>query len=352
MPLSARISELRTSPFAAIWPAAAALFLISPLLAPGSVTEIAVVGMLPFASILAIAAIGQTLVVQQRGLDLSVPGMISLAAIIVTVYPSGDDARVPAALFLVGLSCVAAGLTSGLAITRFGITPLVATLGVNALLIGAIIQLTNGASTASAAPVLDEFAFGRVAGVPNTVVVAVVAIGLVAVIVRSTVVGRRFVAVGANPTAAHVAGIPIRRYQLGTYVVASLSYGLAGVLLAGFLRSPQLLVGNEYLLPTIAAVVLGGTSLAGGNGSVVATAIGALFLTQLEQVVLGMGAPSSVQLIIQGLIIAIGMAARNVRWRQIVAHLRPPNLPQVTAQAGPAAAGDPRGADRPEGGGR
>ena len=81
-------------------------------------------------------------------------------------------------------------------------------------------------------------------------------------------------------------------YQVATYIVASLSYGAAGVLIAGFLGTPGIGAGNYYLLPTIAAVVLGGTSLAGGQGSVVATAVGALFLTQLEQVVLGMGAPS------------------------------------------------------------
>jgi ribose transport system permease protein len=96
-------------------------------------------------------------------------------------------------------------------------------------------------------------------------------------------------------------------------------YGLAGVLLAGFLQTPNLQPGDSYLLPSIAAVVLGGTALTGGNGSVVATAIGALFLTQLNQVVLGMGAPSSVQLLIEGAIIAIGMGLRNVPWARISA---------------------------------
>jgi ribose transport system permease protein len=114
----------------------------------------------------------------------------------------------------------------------------------------------------------------------------------------------------------------VRRYQLGTYLVASLFAGLAGILLAGYLKTPGLLAGDDYLLPTIAAVVLGGTSLAGGNGSVIATAVGALFLVQLQQVVLGMGAPSSAQLIIQGLIICIGMAVRTVD-RATLRSLRP-----------------------------
>ena len=90
------------------------------------------------------------------------------------------------------------------------------------------------------------------------------------------------------------------------------SPAIAGILLAGYVGTPGLLAGDTYLLPTIAAVVLGGTSLAGGNGSVVATAVGALFLIQLKPSSAGMGAPASVQLIIQGSIIALGMAVSAV----------------------------------------
>ena len=94
-------------------------------------------------------------------------------------------------------------------------------------------------------------------------------------------------------------------------------YALAGVLLAGYLGIPSLLVGNSYLLPTIAAVVLGGTSLFGGAGSVAASAVGALFLIQLQQLTLGMGAPAAVQDIIEAAIIAVGMGLRLVPWRRL-----------------------------------
>ena len=108
--------------------------------------------MLPFAAILAIAAIGQTLVIQQRGLDLSVPGMITLTTIIVTKYPNGNDGKLPAAIGLVVARLRRSGLVSGLAITRLGITPLVATLGVNALLTGAISRSRAARRPASATP--------------------------------------------------------------------------------------------------------------------------------------------------------------------------------------------------------
>jgi ribose transport system permease protein len=307
----------RSSQFTAIWVATVVLFAVSPLLAPGSLGGSALLSMLPFAAILAIAAIGQTLVIQQRGLDLSVPGMITLTTIIVTKVPNGAGSKLPEAIGLVVLACVISGTISGLAITQFGITPLVATLGTGALLQGAVLQITSGVANVSTPPGLARFALAKSAGVPNTLWIAVVVLVLVTGVIRFSVLGRRFVAVGASPPAARAAGIPVRRYEVLTYIAAALAYGGAGILAAGYLQTPGIDTGDNYLLPTIAAVVLGGTSLAGGNGSVIATAVGALFLTQLEQVVLGMGAPNAVQLIIQGSIIAVGMAARTAPWHRL-----------------------------------
>ena len=309
---SSIVGRLRRNAFLPIWPATALLFAVSPLLASGSLSGSAILGMLPFAAVLALAAVGQTLVVQQRGLDLAVPGTMSLAAVIVTAHAAGNDDRLVPALGLVLLASMTAGLVSGVAVTWFGITPLVATLGVNALLLGMIQQITGGLSTKTAPANLSTFTLDKTAGVPNTVILVGAIVLAVTFLIRKTTIGRRFVAVGANAPAARAAGIPVRSYQLATYVVASVCYGAAGVLLAGFLQTSSISVGADYLLPTVAAVVLGGTSLLGGSGSVVATAIGALFLTQLQQVVLGTGAASSVQFIVQGVVIALAVALRQV----------------------------------------
>lgn len=347
-------SRLRVPRFSAIWVATAVLFAISPLLAGGSVSRSALLSMLPFAAILAIAGIGQTLVIQQRGLDLSVPGMITLTTILVTRIPDGHDDRLPKAIGVILLACIASGLISGIAVSWFSITPLVATLGVNALLQGVIFQITSGASTSAAPPGLAGFALDKTLGIPNAVLVAVAAILLVAGTIRATVVGRRFVAVGASPAAAHAAGVRVKAYEVATYVFASITYGAAGILVAGFLGTPGIGAGNDYLLPTIAAVVLGGTSLVGGVGSVVATGVGALFLTQLEQVVRGMGAPSSVQFVIQGSIIALGMAIGAVQWRRLRDLARPgPRARPLLAVSGPAPASHSKpasGADDPPSG--
>jgi ribose transport system permease protein len=279
--------------------------------------------MIPTAAILAVAAAGQTLVIQQRGLDLSLPGMISLATVVMTKVPAGRNDGLALALVLTAASAVVAGLANGFAVTRLRITPLVATLGVNALLVGTVLFLTSGTSTAPAPPALSSFALARtILGIPNTAIVAVILLVSIAAVIRFTAAGRRFVAVGANPVAAYAAGIPVARYLVATYVAAALCYALAGVLLTGFLSIPGPLPGDNYLLPSIAAVVLGGTSLAGGQGSVIATGVGAVFLTQLGQVVRAMGAPQSVQLILQGVIIAVGMGLRMVPWRRLASRLR------------------------------
>ena len=303
-------------PYLAIWPATVLLFLVSPLIAPGSVGIGALQGTLPFAAILAITGIGQTLVIQQRGLDLSVPGIVSLAAVIVVVVPDRAGHGLLGAILISLVASAAAGLVSGIAVTRFGITPLIATLGVNALLLGTILQITHGGAGSTATDKLAHFAVGRVFGVPHLVVIAVIAIVVVALIVRTTKFGRTFVAVGTSVAAANAAGMKVRAYVVAAYSIAGLCYGVAGILIAGYLRTPGNSVGNSYLLPSIAAVVLGGTSLAGGGGSVVATGVGALFLSQLQQVVFGAGAATSVQLIIQSSVIGVGMAIRTIPWRQ------------------------------------
>ena len=329
--------------YSAIWVATALLFAVSPLFASNSLSQSALLSMLPFASMLAVAAIGQTLVIQQRGLDLTVPGMILLTTVIVTVHTGGSNGRLPVAILLVVLACIASGVVSGLAITQFGITPLIATLGVNALLMGTVYEIASGQATASSPPGLASFAGQKTLGVPNTALVAAIAVIVVAVLIRVTIPGRRFVAVGASATATRAAGIRVTGYVIATYVLASLAYGIAGILIAGYFPTPGLGAGSTYLLPTIAAVVLGGTSLAGGTGSVVATAVGAVFLTQLGQVLTANGAAESVEFIIQGSIIALGMLLRNVPWHRLWARVTARPTPPAAVQsaiAGPAAEQD------------
>lgn len=311
-------SGLRTGPFGAIWVATALLFAVSPLIASGSLSSTAIEGsLLPFAGILALAAIGQTLVIQQGGLDLSVPGTFSLGVVLVVLIPEGDGGQLALALAVVLAVGLAAGLVNGLLVTRLGVTPLVATLGMNAVLLGVMLEVTNGSIAYRATSNWNDFCNSEILGLSILAWLGFVLAIAVAIYMRRSVWGRRFELVGASPLAARSAGLPVARYQLASYVIAGACYALAGALLAGKLGSPSLFAGDEYLLPTIAAVVLGGTALGGGRGSVIATAGGVLFFSQLEQVVEIRGATQAVEFMIQGAIVALGMGLRNVPWGRL-----------------------------------
>jgi ribose transport system permease protein len=319
-----RAPRLRvTAASAPIWIATAVLFVISLIFEPSSVRHSALLGMFPFAAVLAIAAMGQTLVIQQGGIDLSVPGMMSLTIVLLTSYPNGHSGKLLVAILFALAATIAAGTLTGVVVSVIGVTPIVATLGMNALLYGAVIQISGGnpPSTTSA---LANFASGKALGIPVTVIIAVVLTGLVAVVIKRTVIGRRFEAVGSGILGARAAGLRARRYQLATYVIAGILYCVAGILLAGIVSSPSAFQGDSYLLPSVAAVVLGGTSLLGGRGSVIATVVAALFISQLDQFILVMGANQGVQNLVDAGALAAGLAIYSVPWKRLRGNTRRP----------------------------
>jgi len=128
---------------------------------------------------------------------------------------------------------------------------------------------------------------------------------------------RRFEGVGANEVAARTAGLRVRRHQTAAYVWAQLLYCLAAVMHAGIVNQPTAYEGNNYLLPTVAAVVLGGTSLLGGRGNLVATAFAALFLSQLDQFVLALGISYASRTLVQAAALAVGVALYTIDWRAL-----------------------------------
>ncbi len=286
------------------------LLIIGAISAPGSVSETAFLSLLPFVAILGVASIGQHLVIQQRGLDLSVAGVVSFSAVLVTALPARDAGigLTPGYVAMALGMGAAAGAVNGIFVSAFRVPSLVTTIGVNALLIGATLIISGG--TPSAAPEsLSSFALNRTIGIPNTLLVLIGFVALVAFVIGRTAIGRRFVAVGANPNAAHAIAIPVEFYRVFTYIFAGFCYAVAGVMLAGFLSVPSLFSGNLYMLATVAAVVVGGNSIAGGGrSSVLATVIGAFFLTFLGQLVLSVGLERSMQGIVQAAIVIGGVA--------------------------------------------
>lgn len=302
------VSRWRIGEYDWIWLATAALFAASALLAPGTLSRASLFAMLPFAGILALVATGQTLAIQQRGLDMSSVGMVSLAGLLVAHYGNATGSASLALVITVGAATVV-GAANGFLTARLHITPLIATLAMNALLVGACRQLSGG-TPISVMDGIQVFSHGSVLGLPLTVWLAVTFIVTLALITRRTVTGRRFVAVGVNPRSATAAGIVAMRYQIGAYVVSAVCFAVAGVLLAGYIGNATHTAGNDYLMPAIAAVVVGGTPFTGGRGSVIASGVAALFMAQLSQAVLALGAGSAVQLLVQALALLIATAVR------------------------------------------
>jgi len=286
------------------------------LIAPSSVSNGAILGMLPFAAVLAIIGLGQMLVVQQGGIDLSVPGAMSLAVVIISHYPTGDDSLLLPALGIAVIWAVGAGVLNAFLIGYIGLNPIIATLGTNALLFGAILGISGGTPRATA-PLLRAIAGDRTFGIPNTIYFALLALLIVTVIVKKTVAGRRFEASGASKPTAMIIGLNVKAHNGLSYIWAQLLYLMGGVLLAGVTSQPTAYMGNTYLLPSVAVVVLGGTSLLGGRGFPLATILAALFLRQLDQFVLALGVPYAVRTLVQAAAFVIGVAIYTIDWREV-----------------------------------
>jgi ribose transport system permease protein len=301
--------------------ATVALFAVSLVFASTSLSRGVLLTMLPFASALAIAALGQTLVVMQGGIDLSIAGGLSLYVVILTHYPNGVNSRLMPAIGIAFLAAICAGSLNGFLIGRMRLNPIVATLGTNALLYGAVFWYTGGIPRTTTAR-LARLGGGVLLGIPTPVYFAVVATALVTAVVKLTPAGRRFEGVGANANAARTAGIRVKRHRTGAYVWAQILYCLAALLHAGIVNQPTAHEGDNYLLPSVAAVVLGGTSLLGGRGNLVATAVAALFLSQLDQFVLALGVTYATRTLVQAAALAVGVALYTVNWRTVVGRLR------------------------------
>jgi ribose transport system permease protein len=296
------------------------LFLVSLIAEPDSLSRSSLQGMLPFAAVLAVIALGQTLVVQQAGIDLSVPGTVSLAVILVTHLPDGDSAKLLPAVLLALLAGLLAGLLNGLVVSRVGMPAIVTTLGTNALLYAVVLGVSGGSPTSTTAA-MSAIATGSLLSLPHAVWFAIVLTAATGFLVKRSVAGRRFEAVGDNPVAAGLAGLRVRRHQLAAYVWASVLYTVAGILLGGIVTTPSAFQGDSQLLPSVAAVVLGGTSLLGGKGSPVASVIAALFLSQLNQLVLTLGVNPASSNIVQAVALAAGVAIYTINWPAIRARL-------------------------------
>lgn len=251
---------------------------------------------------LGLLAVGQTVVILVRGFDLSMGAMVAFVTVLAANLFGG---RGDVAL-VIGV-CLASGVIVG-ALNGFGVvfarvSPLIMTLGMAFVLSGAALIFTGGAPTGRVPDAIRALSAGHLLGLSFAVWAWLLVALTTIVVLNRTRFGRYVYSVGANPVASRLSGVPTRRVEFGAYLLAGLCAAGGGLLLAGFVGSGSLGAGQDLLLQSIAAVVIGGTTFEGGKGGVSGSVAGALFLTLVSAILTGLGVAKFGNLIIQGTVL-------------------------------------------------
>jgi ribose transport system permease protein len=318
-------SAIVAARFLPIWIATAALVIVAALIAPDALQSTSWAFVLPYMTILALAALGQMLVVMQAGIDLSTPGVMFFGGTLIVGVGDGSNSRLGVAL----LACLAlgagVGLANGFLVGVLRLNPLIVTLAVGQIVLAWGVKYSRGVVQGGNVPeALSSWAARKPHGVSVIFWTGAAITIVVALILRYTAAGRRFQVVGANPRAAWMAGIRVRTHVVVAYVAAGMLYATAAVLLAGVRISIDPAFGAEYLLAPIAAVVIAGASLAGGLASATSTWMAALALTLLTQMLRILGLSTAMQFVVFGAAILVGMLVSGDRVATLLARLLRP----------------------------
>jgi len=278
--------------------------------------------------VIAIIAIGMTMVIITAGIDLSVGSLIALSAVISTVVMKmlgGLDAPawVVAVGFAVGiLSCGLVGAFGGTIVAWFRVPPFITTLALMMIGRGLAFLITGGFSIYQVPKGLPWLGQGRSFGVPNTVILLAVLYVVAHVFMTRTRLGRYIYAVGGNEESARLSGVPVRGVTVFVFAVSSVAAGIGGCIQASQLNAGTPNCGQMYELYVIAAVVVGGTSLSGGSGKILGTLIGAFIISVIQNGMNLMGLESYTQKVVLGLIILAAVLLDKLRGRSPFASLR------------------------------
>lgn len=250
----------------------------------------------------AIIAVGMTFVIISAGIDLSVGSIVAFAGVTLALgLQAGWPALLAVAVALVaGAAC---GLVNGVLVAWGRLPSFIATLGMMSIARGAALLLTAGRPISGFSPGFRWIANGAVCGIPAPVVLMILVCGVAHAVLGGTKFGRYAFAIGGNEEAALLSGVPVRPYKVAIYAVSGALAALASVVLTARLNSAQPIAGMNYELDAIAATVIGGTSLMGGEGSVLGTLIGALIMGVLRNGLNLLGVSSFVQQVVIGAVI-------------------------------------------------
>jgi len=263
-------------------------------------------------------SVGMTLVILTGGIDLSVGSVLALSSVVMAGLLK-NGLEVPAFNLLVGFNVLGAvsvglivgsalGLFNGLVVTRFNVPPFVATLAMLTIARGLTELWTGGAAITGLGDRFGYLGTGWFLGVPVQVWTCAATVAVAVVVLRKTRFGRYIYAVGGNERAAKLSGLNVKRIKLLVYTIAGGLSAVGGLIVASKLDSATPIAGDGYELDSIAAVVIGGTSLSGGKGSVLGTVLGALIIGVLNSGLIILQVPPFSQKVIKGFVILLAVA--------------------------------------------
>jgi len=253
-------------------------------------------------AIVGVVAVGMTFVILTGGIDLSVGSLVALSGIVFGLALR-SGAPVLGATLLGLASGTLCGVANGAMVTLGRLPPFIATLGMMSVARGAALMLADGRPISGFPEAFRLLATGKIFGVPVPAVLMIAAYAAAHLVLSRTVLGRYTYAIGGNEEAARLSGVNIRRIKITNYAISGFCSALTSLLLVARLNSAQPIAGMSYELDAIAAVVIGGTSLLGGTGSIVGTLIGALIMAVLRNGLNLLGVSSYVQQIAIGTVI-------------------------------------------------
>jgi ribose transport system permease protein len=266
-------------------------------------------------SFIGIVAMGMTLVILTGGIDLSVGSVWAMSAVLAASLMSQGWLMIPA-ICVALLAATLVGFFNGLCVTRLNMSPFVPTLASLAIARSLALVITRGRPISSFGPQQDAFLWiggGSIFGVPNPVVLFIVVAAILWIVLSRTVWGRRVYAVGGNEKAARLTGLNVRRLKVTVYIISSFCAGLAGIVQASYLSSVTASLATGQELSVIAATVIGGVNLAGGEGTVFGVVIGTIMLEILRNGLLLFGIDPYWQGVFVGAIIIIAVSIDRFR---------------------------------------
>ena len=262
-------------------------------------------------AVLGIVAVGQTLALLVRSIDLSVSAVLALGAVIVVQTEAGNSLIV--SLIQAFAIAAAIGLINGLLITKRGVPPFVATFGMLVFIQGARLAYSKGQASGTVPDLLRTISIEPVGFVPAALIVWLVINIIFIFLLRYTRFGRWIYAVGGNPHASRYAGIKVDWVMIAAHTICSVLAILGGLVLSGYIGYVDLRLGADYKMNSIAAAIIGGTTFTGGRGNLFGTAAGVALLVLLLNLVVVLGLSIHWQLAMQGLVLVLAVSLQGFR---------------------------------------